>query len=88
MSDRTRNATLSLAARRAEVRPALELAVQAELRKSPYAAIRAVSCELSEGTLTLRGSVPSYYLKQVAQRLALGRLGGVAAIENRLQVER
>ena len=70
------------------VRPELESQVQAELRNSPYGAIRTVTCELKEGVLRLTGCVPSYYLKQVAQRLALSVLDGTVTIENRLQVDR
>lgn len=66
---------------------AFEALVRTELLKSPYGAIRSVSCEMTDGVLTLTGCVPSYYLKQVAQRLALNVLQGLAVIVNELQVE-
>jgi osmotically-inducible protein OsmY len=66
---------------------AFEALVRAEFLKSPYGAIRAVSCQMTDGVLKLTGCVPSYYLKQVAQRLALNALQGVASIVNELQVE-
>jgi BON domain len=66
---------------------AFEALVRAELLKSPYGAIRAVSCQMTDGALKLTGCVPSYYLKQVAQRLALNALQGLAVIANELQVE-
>jgi hypothetical protein len=71
-----------------QVDKSLESLVRAELLKSPYPPIRAVSCRLNVGVLTLRGSVPSYYLKQVAQRLAIAVIADRVAIENQLQVER
>jgi len=61
--------------------------VRAELLKSPYPQIRAVACRSDDGVLTLSGRVPSYYFKQVAQRLAMVATGGLAAIDNQLQVE-
>jgi osmotically-inducible protein OsmY len=65
----------------------VEALVHAEFLKSPYGAIRGVSCQMTDGVLKLTGCVPSYYLKQVAQRLALNGLQGVASIVNELQVE-
>ena len=56
------------------------------LRCSAYRDIRGVTCEFHEGVLTLRGRVPSYYMKQIAQSLVLG-MEGVEEINNRLEVE-
>jgi BON domain len=64
-----------------------EALVRAELRQSPYGAIRTVACQMNGGVLTLSGSVPSYYLKQVAQRLALNVLRDAGEIVNQLRVE-
>jgi osmotically-inducible protein OsmY len=61
------------------------VAAEARLLKSSCLGLRHVSCEFDEGVLTLRGAVPSSGLKQVAQDL-VGRLNGVAKIENRLDV--
>ncbi len=66
---------------------AFEALVRTELLKSPYGAIRTVSCQMNDGVLTLTGCVPSYYLKQVAQRLALNVLQNLAVVVNQLQVE-
>jgi hypothetical protein len=44
-----------------------------------------LSCEWRDGVLTLRGRVPSYYLKQLAQACLQG-LAGVTAIDNQLIV--
>jgi len=39
---------------------------QRYLRTSPYMPLRALSCELDNGVLTVRGRVPSFYHKQLA----------------------
>lgn len=56
------------------------------LRQSPYLEVRFVTCEFHEGVLTLRGRVPTYYLKQIAQSLVL-RMERVEEINNRVEVE-
>jgi osmotically-inducible protein OsmY len=58
---------------------------QRRLRRSPYHAIRAITCEFHEGVLTLRGRVPSYYLKQVVQEL-IRTVDRVSEINNRVGV--
>jgi hypothetical protein len=55
------------------------------LRSSPYSALRGVGCTCRDGTLELRGLLPSHYLKQVAQTLVTG-LDGVTAVVNRIEV--
>lgn len=46
---------------------------------------REITCDYREGVLTLRGSVPSFYLKQVLQSI-LKDTPGVARIDNRVDV--
>jgi hypothetical protein len=53
------------------------------LRQSAYPALRKLACDYAEGEVILRGQVPSYYLKQVAQSLVAG--GGLLVI-NRIHV--
>ena len=67
--------------------PAGDVAEQAErrLRSHSYLALKNVSCEYREGVLTLRGCLPTYYLKQVAQAV-VGRLDGVKRIVNEIEV--
>ena len=48
-------------------------------------AIDSVSCVYENGTLFLRGRVPSYYHKQKVQE-ALIRLKGVAEVRNEIEV--
>jgi hypothetical protein len=40
------------------------------LARSSYPALRRLVCDLDQRVLILRGSVPSFYLKQVAHALA------------------
>ena len=40
---------------------------EALLRASAYLSLRKLSCEYHEGVLTIRGQVPTFYLKQLAQ---------------------
>jgi osmotically-inducible protein OsmY len=60
-------------------------AAERRLRRSPYIELRLISCEVCDGVLTLRGRVPTYYLKQVAQYMVDG-LPGVQKIDNDLEV--
>ena len=62
----------------------LELA-EGCLRRTPYLALKNVACDCRDGVLVLRGCLPSYYLKQVAQEI-VARLEGVQAIDNQIQV--
>jgi hypothetical protein len=46
------------------------------LRRSPFPALRRLTVEESQDRVKLVGSVPSYYLKQLAQETVLPLLGG------------
>jgi osmotically-inducible protein OsmY len=48
---------------------------------------RRVACEWHDGVLVLRGCLPSYYLKQVAQE-AVASLDGVEAVDNLIDIVR
>jgi hypothetical protein len=65
----------------------LESLVREDLRQSSYDEVGRVTCVLNEGLLTLSGRVSSYYLKQIAQRIALKRIDGTATVVNELRVE-
>jgi hypothetical protein len=67
--------------------PAADVAALAErlLRSHSYLALKNVSCEYCDGVLTLRGCLPTYYLKQLAQA-AVGQLDGVRHIVNDIEV--
>jgi len=64
---------------------AVRAAAEARLRQAEYLPLRQIRCEFHEGVLTLRGWVPTYYLKQLAQTL-VGSLDGILELNNRLEV--
>ena len=55
------------------------------LRRSPYLPLRGIRCELTDGILTLRGRVPTCFLKQLAQTLAM-TVPGIEHVANRIDV--
>jgi hypothetical protein len=55
------------------------------LRRLPYRTLRWVTCDVKEGVLILRGRVPTYYLKQLAQT-SVARVPGLKAITNNIEV--
>jgi osmotically-inducible protein OsmY len=55
------------------------------LRSSPYLALRNVACDSRDGALVLRGCLPTYYLKQVAQAV-VARVEGVRQVVNEIEV--
>jgi osmotically-inducible protein OsmY len=57
----------------------------ARLAACPYHALRAVYCEFRQGILTLRGRLPSFFHKQMAQEVLSG-LSGVSQIVNQIEV--
>jgi hypothetical protein len=57
---------------------------ETRLRSNGYLALRNICCEYREGVLTLRGCLPTYYLKQVAQETVAGLAG--ARIDNQIAV--
>jgi len=68
-----------------EPRPLEMDEIERRLQASSYHALRLIHCRLKNGTVTLDGRVPSFYLKQVAQTLASDAGTGLL-IENRLEV--
>jgi len=50
-------------------------ALQQQFRCSPYWSVRQLICVFDRGCVTIRGTLPSYYLKQVAQAIATKALG-------------
>ena len=63
-----------------------ETQVQADVPGSCYQALRGVKCQFHRGVLTLRGQVPSYYHKRVAQVLTRRRLFAAGFVRNELEV--
>ena len=70
-----------------QARRIIEGCVAARLRQSPYPSLRRISCRLGDSALILRGRVPSYYMKQVAQIVAFS-VDGVSVVQNELEVYR
>jgi osmotically-inducible protein OsmY len=55
------------------------------LRSNPYLTLKNVSCDWHDGVVVLRGCVPSFYLKQIAQEV-VASVEGVERIENQIEV--
>jgi osmotically-inducible protein OsmY len=66
-------------------RTTIEKAVHKRLNSTGYRSLSLVRCQFHNGTLTLKGEVPSYYHKQIAQE-AIRKIGNVTAIENKIDV--
>ena len=67
---------------------AIEDQAKAALRASAYHAVRGMSCEVNGGVLTLRGCVPSFHMKQVAQTEVQHLLESGMTLDNQLEVGR
>ncbi len=67
----------------------IRASVEGRLQRSSYRALRGICCDFQgdSGILHLHGSLPSYYLKQVAQELA-GDVEGVRLVDNQISVNR
>jgi osmotically-inducible protein OsmY len=59
--------------------------VNRALLETGYAPLRCIQCDVSDGVVELTGSVPSFYIKQLAQTAVL-RLEEIRGIKNRLRV--
>lgn len=70
-----------------EVERSLAVAATASLVDSGYAALSAVACRSAGDAIILKGSVPTYHLKQLAQ-VFVQRVDGVRQVINRLDVQR
>lgn len=55
------------------------------LQSQSYSALHRISCEHRDGVLVLRGSVPSFHLKQLAQSLVLS-LNSIGPLANLIEV--
>ena len=65
--------------------PPLEDRVLSALERNPYLSRRTLRFETSEGRVTLRGIVGTYFQKQMAQE-ALRHVPGISEIANELEV--
>ena len=60
-------------------------AAQNRLLRTSYHSLRTVTCEYDRGVLFLRGRLPSYYQKQLAQEAVVG-MDGVSKVVNETEV--
>lgn len=67
---------------------AVEDQANAVLRSSSYHPVRRVTCEVRQRVLILRGRVPSFHMKQIAQTVVRNLLHDGLAIDNRVEVDR
>lgn len=63
-----------------------EAEIQDRFHRSPYLPLRYIECRLDDGVLVLRGRVPTYYLKQLAQNIGHS-LKGIRCVVNELCVD-
>jgi osmotically-inducible protein OsmY len=61
-------------------------AAKSRLQESSYGAIRRLSCDCRRGILFLRGHLPTFYQKQLAQE-AVAKLEGVLQVMNEAVVD-
>jgi hypothetical protein len=73
---------------RPDPRAGLQALAERALRSGPYRALKKLSCDYQDGVLVLRGCLPTYYLKQVAQEVVAQQVKGVARLDNQIQVVR
>ena len=55
------------------------------IQRSAYLPLRSLSCDYLQGVLTIRGQVPTYYLKQLAQSL-VSTVEGIQEVQNLVDV--
>jgi hypothetical protein len=63
----------------------IRAAATAAFGSAQYAALRSLTCLVSEGVAEITGTVPSFYLKQMAQAAVL-QLPGVRSVRNLVEV--
>jgi osmotically-inducible protein OsmY len=64
---------------------AIVAAAKERLRSQPRLNVQRIWCEFAAGRLCLRGQVPSFYHKQIAQ-VAVAGLDGVTQVVNEIEV--
>ena len=57
-----------------------------QLQASPFAAIKELRCDFHEGVAILRGKVPTFYTRQIAQTL-VKNVAGVEQVDDRIVVD-
>ena len=62
------------------------LDLQRQFQRSPYHSLRRLTCAVAGGRIVVRGRVPCFYMKQLAQTLA-AKTVGLEQIESRIEVD-
>jgi osmotically-inducible protein OsmY len=65
----------------------MEEAARSRLAQAGYRSLRAVTCHFRQGQLILRGQVPTYYQKQLAQE-SVRALTDAGTIVNEIEVSK
>jgi len=68
-----------------QYRPSLLDAAFDTLRRTGYGQLRTIDLQYDDGTVTLSGQVPTYFLKQAAQSAVMS-VAGVLRVNNELCV--
>jgi osmotically-inducible protein OsmY len=55
------------------------------LSESAYPDLRRLQCDCHDGIISIRGRLPSYFLKQMAQTI-VSRISGVRRVSNQINV--
>ena len=64
----------------------LAIRISEEFFRSGYGPLRSLSVMANGGVVTLKGRVPTFYLKQLAQHRAI-RIPGVLIVDNQVVVD-
>ena len=62
------------------------VAVSRQLKRSPYWAVRNLVCQVDHNRITVQGTVSSFYLKQIAQSIAV-KVVGIECIHSEILVK-
>ncbi len=69
----------------ATVQQVIAAKAESRLRNQCHRALKNIRCECADGVLTLRGCLPTHYLKQIALAVVAGT-EGIERIDNRIEV--
>lgn len=64
----------------------IRLSARTAIQRAPYPQVQRVCCDYEDGVVRLRGTVASYYLKQVAQHVVTRAVPASVGVDNQLEV--
>ena len=85
MSSVTEDRNKSWPAEVLRLEAATAMRAEMQLQKSSYRELRCIRCKFHEGVFTLRGILPSYYLKQIDQTIVC-KTDEASIIVNQIEV--